>query len=81
MSEQRMVTVRPREEVEKQLAEAWVRLEEVCEGEMPASLRELHDVDQEAFSKLIEGMVQLGEPVEQEIQDLVGLKPVDQVLL
>ncbi|MGW1261126.1 hypothetical protein ACWD7Y_04095 [Streptomyces drozdowiczii] len=80
MSEQRMVVVRPEEEVRRQVAQAWERLEEACEGEMPGTLRELHDVDRAAFAMLIEGMVQLGEPVDQEMQDLAGLKPVDQVI-
>ncbi|MEV8399168.1 hypothetical protein [Streptomyces niveus] len=80
MSDQRMVVVRTEADVQKQLAQAWERLEEACEGEMPGTLRELHDVDAKAFSLLIEGMVQLGEPVDQEIQDLAGLKPVDQVI-
>jgi hypothetical protein len=80
MSEQRTVIVRTEEDVQKQLAQAWVRLEEACEGEMPSTLGELHGVDAKAFSLLIEAMVQLGEPVDQEMQDLAGLKPVDQVL-
>ncbi|MFF1693192.1 hypothetical protein ACFVXC_06120 [Streptomyces sp. NPDC058257] len=78
--EQRMVIMRTKEDVQKQLAQAWERLEEACEGEMPDSLRALHGVDAEAFSLLIEGMVQLGEPVDQEMQDLAGLKPVDEVI-
>ncbi|MET9360320.1 hypothetical protein ABZX93_05375 [Streptomyces sp. NPDC006632] len=77
---QRAAIIRPREEVQKQLAKAWERLEEACEGEMPDSLRALYDVDREAFSLLIEAMVQLGEPVDQEMQDLAGVKPVSQVL-
>ncbi|MET8342400.1 hypothetical protein [Streptomyces microflavus] len=77
MSDQRMVVVRTEEDVQKQLAQAWERLEEACEGEMPAALPELHGVDAKAFSMLIEGMVQLGEPVDQEMQDLAGLKPMD----
>ncbi|WP_328749238.1 MULTISPECIES: hypothetical protein [unclassified Streptomyces] len=77
---QRMVIMRSAEEVQKQLATAWERLEEACEGEMPGNLRALHGVDAEAFSLLIEAMVQLGEPVDQEMQDLAGLKPVDEVL-
>ncbi|MFH9731936.1 hypothetical protein [Streptomyces sp. NPDC017260] len=81
MSEQsRAVVMRPREEVQKQLAQAWERLEEACEGEMPGTLWELHGVDREAFGLLIEGMVQLGEKVDQEMQDLAGLKPVDEVI-
>ncbi|WP_329147368.1 hypothetical protein OIU91_17095 [Streptomyces sp. NBC_01456] len=80
MSDQRMVVVRTEEDVQKHLAQAWERLEEACEGEMPATLPELHGVDAKAFSMLVEGMVQLGEPVEPEMQELAGLKPVDQVI-
>lgn len=80
MSERGMVIVRPREEVQQQLARAWERLEEASEGEMPDDLRSLHGVDAEAFALLIEAMVQLGEPVDRELQDLAGLKPVNEVL-
>lgn len=68
--------LRPREEVQQQLAKAWEKLEEACDGEMLDNLRALYDVDREAFAKLIEAMVQLGQPVAQDIQDLAGLKPV-----
>lgn len=76
----RVAIVRPREEVQTQLAEAWKRLDEASKGETPGTLRELHGVDAEAFSALIEAMVQLGQPVDEEMQRLAGLKPVEEIL-
>ncbi|MFJ4739015.1 hypothetical protein [Streptomyces sp. NPDC088775] len=82
MGEQRVVirAMRTEEDIQKQIVQAWERLEEACEGEMPSTLRELHDVDRVAFSMLIEGMVLLDEPVDQETRDLAGVKSEDQVL-
>ena len=76
--EQHMVLIRPREEVQIQLRKAWERFEELTEGEMPETMRELHDVDAETFSLAIEAMVQLGQPVDEELQQLAGLVSVDE---
>lgn len=80
MSEQRMVIIRPEADVRKQVEDAWARLDEACEGVARATLGEYYDVDREAFCLLVEGFVQLGVPVEQELQDLAGVKPVDETL-
>ncbi|MFC4501759.1 MULTISPECIES: hypothetical protein [Streptomyces] len=80
MSDGQYVVIRSREEVQKQLAEAWERLEEVSEGNMPPTLRELHGIDSKAFSLLIQAMVQLGQSVDKEIEQLAGLRPVDTYL-
>lgn len=77
---QRMVLIRPREEVQEQLRQAWERLDYASEEELPSTLRELHDVDAEAFSLLIEAMVQLGQPVDEELQQLAGLVSVDEAM-
>jgi hypothetical protein len=45
-----------------------------------ATLRECAQIDPEQFGLMIEALVALGEPVSQELQDLAGLKPVNQVL-
>jgi hypothetical protein len=77
-NEQHMAVVRPREEVQRQLAQAWERLDYASEEELPSTMRELHDVDAEAFSLLIEAMVQLGQPVDEELQQLAGMVSVDE---
>lgn len=73
--------MRTEESVQKQLADAWLALEEDCEGEMPATLREVREVNPEVWAKLIEAMEQL-QPgmVDQELLDLAGVKPVGEIL-
>jgi hypothetical protein len=74
------LAIRPTEEVQKQLADAWVRLEEASEGNMPETLRECHSIDPAAFSLLIEALVCLGQSVDEELEQLAGLRPVQEYL-
>ncbi|MGW0583646.1 hypothetical protein ACWD25_48850 [Streptomyces sp. NPDC002920] len=53
MSEEQYVVLRSMEEVQKQLTQAWERLEEVSEGNLPETLGELYSIDPKAFSLLI----------------------------
>jgi hypothetical protein len=43
-------------------------------------LKEAALIDWVAFSQLVEAMHALGVPVDQELKDLAGLRPVDEVL-
>jgi len=43
-------------------------------------LREAALIDRGAFSQLIEALYALGVPMDQELKDLAGLRPVDEVL-
>jgi len=50
-------------------------------GATPATtMREMQGLDPLAFGRLIEAMVALGKPVSQELRQLAGLRPVDEVL-
>lgn len=54
------------------------------DGQDPPSIRDGYDIDPVAFGQMVEALVALesetGRPVSQELRDLAGLRPVDEVL-
>lgn len=85
MSEQQhMVLVAPVSSWARQADEALEALRTGNGGHDPVNLRAAYDVDQRAFTSLIEAMVALepvtGRPVSQELVSLARLRPVDEVI-
>lgn len=66
-----------RETVLKQAKDAFAEIQATG---YQGNLRGMYDVAPSAFSRLIEALVWLGEPVSQELQDLAGLRPIEEVL-
>jgi hypothetical protein len=72
-----LVTTRKR--LIKQAREAMDTLR--CKGLTDQTpLREAAFIDRAAFSQLIEALHALGVPIDQELKDLAGLRPVDEIL-
>jgi hypothetical protein len=74
------VLIRPRAEVEAQARDALAAIEEANGGTLPPRLRDAYDIDRAAFASLIEALVQLGGDVDDEMQTLAGIRPIEESL-
>jgi hypothetical protein len=80
MSEGFWLVVRPADDWAQQVRDAIEAIKVRNGGVEPATLRDSHAIDPGAFSLMIEGLVALGIPVDQEMIDLAGLHDIGDIL-
>lgn len=85
MEEGHLFVMKPASAWAKQASDALDKIEQANGGELPPRIAEAVNIDREAFGSLIEALVALepltGRPVGQDLIDLAGLRPADEVLL
>jgi hypothetical protein len=74
------VMIRPRAEVVDQAKRALDEITAANGGVEPARLRDAYDIAPRAFALLIEALVQLGAEVDDEMQQLAGIRDIGELL-
>jgi hypothetical protein len=80
MSEGFWLIVRPVADWAAQVRDALDAIRTANGGEDPPTLRDSQRIDPGAFSLMIEGLVALGVPVDEEMQRLAGLRDIGEIL-
>jgi len=82
--EQHMVVMKPASAWAQQAKDALDAIERANGGQLPPRFADADKIDHAAFASCVEALVALapltGRPVAQDLIDLAGLRPVDEIL-
>ena len=78
--EQHMVIFRTRGELRQQVLDGLEKIRLANGGVEPDTFGEGNDIDHAAFASVVEALVALGAPVDDDLIQMAGLKPVDQII-